>query len=73
MRWLAAISGVLCGCDQHVSRRISIKAQSLQSEYGGSRRSRHPRCRDLERVAYNRRVLLLDANSRILDSFDLGK
>jgi outer membrane lipoprotein SlyB len=29
--------------------------------------------RDLERVVYNRRVLLLDANSRILDSFDLDK
>jgi hypothetical protein len=29
--------------------------------------------RDLERVVYSRRVMLLDANSRILDSFDLDK
>ncbi len=29
--------------------------------------------RDLERVVYNRRVMLLDADRRILDSFDLDK
>jgi hypothetical protein len=32
-----------------------------------------PLPRDLERVVYNRRVMLLDAGSRIVDSFDLDK
>jgi len=32
-----------------------------------------PLPRDLERVVYNRQVMLLDANSRIVDSFDLDK
>jgi hypothetical protein len=32
-----------------------------------------PLPRDLERVVHTRRVMLLDANSRILDSFDLDK
>jgi hypothetical protein len=49
-----------------LERRVHPLPEVCESEL-----SRLPR--DLERVVYNRRVILLDNDSRILDSFDLDK